>query len=71
MESYLFLGSIFERKKRGSIYIVNIINIYYELIKAFQGEKIVNTLLHTKDIHAKGEKVYKPRCRKHKMKMKT
>jgi hypothetical protein len=66
-----FWDSCFEKRKRGSIYIVSTIKKYYELIEAFQGVKFVNTPLHTKDMHVEGDKVYKPRCRKHKMRMKT
>lgn len=33
---------------------------YYEFIEVFQGEKNVNALLHTKDVNAEGDDMYKP-----------
>ncbi len=33
---------------------------YYELIEDFQGEKNVNVPIHTRDVNAEGDDMYKP-----------
>ncbi len=33
---------------------------FYNLIQAFQGEKVINTLGHVKDIYAIGDAIYMP-----------